>query len=90
MRKLWRDHSLLIILIVLLAVFMTAGFFLGIPEWTSESKHMGESTALWPGYWLHWGYDTVESMLADIFGPLLLITLGIKWWDRKSKESGTP
>ena len=84
MKQFWRDHNLPIVLLGVLILMLISAWFLGLPEWTDQQKHSNQSTSLWPGYWAHYGYDVVVSILADVWGPFLLVMLGLKLKDRKS------
>ncbi len=82
-----RDHSLSLVLTALLVVQSLVFHFTELPDWVGEQRAHGESTALWPAYWLHYTAEWFVSVLADTYGALLLV-LFTKWFfEQGSAES---
>lgn len=80
-------HSLSIVLWIILVVQSIVFHFTRLPEWVGEQTAHGESTALWPQYWLHYSSEWFVSVLADTYGALLLVVL-TKWlYEQGSAES---
>ena len=82
-----RNHSLSIVLIILLIVQSLVFHFTEMPDWVSEQQAHGEPTALWPAYWLHYTAEWSVSVLADTYGALLLVLLTKWFFEQGSAES---
>lgn len=82
-----RNHSLSIALIALLVVQSLVFHFTELPDWRSEAKAHGESTSLWPAYWLHYTAEWFVSVLADTYGALLLVLFSKWFFEQGSAES---
>ena len=82
-----RNHSLSIVLIVLLVVQSVIFHFTELPDWIGEQQSHGEPTALWPAYWLHYSAEWFVSILADTYGALLLVLLTKWFFEQGSAES---
>ncbi len=82
-----RDHSLSLVLTALLIVQSVVFHFTELPDWISEQQAHGESTALWPAYWLHYSAEWFVSILADTYGALLLVLLTKWFFEQGSAES---
>lgn len=80
-------HSLSIVLVVILLLQSVAFHFTRLPEWVAEQTAHSESTALWPGYWLHYTSEWFVSVLADTYGALLLVVLTKWFYEQGSEES---
>lgn len=81
------SHSLSIVLVVILVAQSVVFHFTRLPEWASEQVVHGESTALWPQYWLHYSSEWFVSVLADTYGALLLVVLTKWFYEKGSAES---
>lgn len=82
-----RNHSLSIVLTVILVAQSVAFHFTRLPEWVSEQVAHGEPTALWPAYWMHYSSEWFVSVLADTYGALLLVLLTKWFYEQGSSES---
>lgn len=85
--KWWVRHSLSIILLLILVAQSFAFHVTEVPEWTSEQQAHGESTGLWPDYWLHYSAEWFVSVLADTYGALLLVVLTKWFYEEGSAET---
>lgn len=75
----WRDHSLSIIIAVILAVQSAWAIWSGAYVFVREQP-LGESVALWSGgFWMWWGWEYTVSLVADTYGVLLIVLLS-KWF----------
>lgn len=83
----FQRHSLSIVLIVILVIQSIVFHFTRLPEWTAEQIAHGESTGLWPNYWLHYSSEWFVSVLADTYGALLLVVLTKWFYEEGSAES---
>lgn len=80
-------HSLSLVLVVILVAQSLAYHVTLVPDWTSEQATHGESTGLWPDYWLHYTSEWFVSVLADTYGALLLVLLTKWFYEQGSSES---
>lgn len=83
----WVRHSLSLILVAILIAQSLAFHFTELPSWTGEQTAHGETTALWPNYWLHYSAEWFVSVLADTYGALLLVVLTKWFYEEGSAES---
>lgn len=82
-----KKHSLSIVLWGLLIGQMVGYHFTMLPDWVSTQKAHGNSTDLWPSYWLHYWSEWFVSILADTYGALLLVILTKYFYEKGSAES---
>ena len=82
-----RNHSLSLVLGALLLIQSVVFHFARLPEWVSEQVAHGESTGLWPNYWLHYWSEWFVSILADTYGALILVLLTKWFFEQGSAES---
>lgn len=82
-----KEHSLSIVLILIFVIQGTITWFSGIPEWTQQQMVDGLTTALYPGYVIHWIYDFTTSLVADTYGAVLLVLFSKWFFERGSAES---
>ncbi len=85
--KWWFRHSLSLILVALLVIQTVVFHFTELPDWTAQQQAHGDSTALWPAYWLHFTAEWFVSVLADTYGALLLVLLTKWFYEEGSAES---
>ena len=85
--KWWVRHSLSLVLVAILVVQTVIFHVTELPDWTAEQRTHGESTAMWPGYWLHFTAEWFVSVLADTYGALLLVVLTKWFYEEGSAES---
>lgn len=83
----FRQHSLSIVLWVMLIAQTVIFHFTRLPEWVAEQVAHGESTGLWPNYWLHFSSEWFVSVLADTYGALLLVLLTKWFYEKGSAEN---
>lgn len=83
----YREHSLSLFLVSLLLVQTVAYWYAELPDWRGTQEAHRLSTAVWPGYVLHFVAEYLVSIVADTYGALLLV-LASKWFfERGSAES---
>jgi hypothetical protein len=84
----WRDHSLSIILVVLLVVQTLYAIWSGHHVWLHEQPYGPEASLAWSlNFWVWWTFHYNISLVADSFGVVLIVLLS-KWFREKgSAES---
>lgn len=75
----WRDHSLSLILVVLM-VAQTA-----LALWAGRQVYLAEQLPV--GFWTWWAWEYNVSLVADTFGVLLVVILTKFYRERGSAES---
>jgi hypothetical protein len=84
----WRDHSLSIVLIALLAVQTAHAIWAGHVVWISETRTHGDPAGGWPSdFWIWWSWEYNVSLVADTFGVLLVVLL-TKWLNERGSSEG--
>ena len=80
---LWvRSHSLSLVLLFIFSSMLTSLLIMGPSQYRAE----GVSGS----YWQWWIYQLILSLVADVWGALILV-LFTKWfWERRSAESHDP
>jgi hypothetical protein len=74
----WRDHSLSIIIGLILLVQTTYALWSGAYVFAREQP-LGADVAPWSGgFWMWWGWEYNISVVADTYGVLLIVLLS-KW-----------
>lgn len=68
-----REHSLTIILILLLIGQLVAYWFQGLSVWRSEQTAHSEPVIIWPDYATHYMSEVWASILADTYGALISV-----------------
>jgi hypothetical protein len=81
LRRVWRDHSLVIVLTSTLAVMTVYSMLVGYQVWQQDRAGNGP-------FWLWWSWEYNESILADVFGGLVLVYSTKKFREAGSPESG--
>lgn len=77
MARLWRQHSLTIVLCAVFAVMIIASWPLGRATWSPSDGP----------YWITWLSETVYSLEADVFGAVLLVVFTKRLREIGSAES---
>lgn len=85
-----RRHSLSIALVAALLALL--GFLLAVGPTVYRVDHeLGPAEPLPTGpYWLWWTFELAMSIIADVFGPLLLVLLTKHLWETKTPEAKDP
>lgn len=83
----FKEHSLSIVLLTIFVIQAIITWFSGIPEWTDQQIQAGSTTALFPGYVIHWIYDFTTSLVADTYGAVLLVLFSKWFFEKGSAES---
>jgi hypothetical protein len=86
MRRLWRDHSLLIVLLALFAGHTAGSLWFGWDVYVDETHDHGGNVTV-HGFAQSWAYDYVTSLVADVYGFLIAVALTVKFRERFSPES---
>ncbi|HWB89054.1 MAG TPA: hypothetical protein VG872_07550 [Acidimicrobiia bacterium] len=74
----WRDHSLSIIIGLILLVQTIYALWSGAYVFAREQP-LGADVAPWSGgFWMWWGWEYNISVVADTYGVLLIVLLS-KW-----------
>lgn len=87
MRAAIREHSLSIVLTIILVLMLVASFLIGMHEFTKDALDHGQPF-VWPDFLMWWSYETITSLEADVFGAILLVLFTKKFMERGSPESG--
>lgn len=82
-----RQHSLTIILVLLLIGQLTAYWFQGLSVWRSEQEAHQQVAEIWPDYATHYMSEVWVSILADTYGALIIVFLTKYFYERRSAES---
>lgn len=82
-----REHSLTLILLLLLAGQLVAYWFQGLSEWRSDQLTHGQSMQIWPDYVTHYMSEIWVSILADTYGALIIVFLTKYFYEKHSAES---
>jgi hypothetical protein len=83
----WRDHSLSIVLILLMTVQTAHAIWAGARVFSLEQP-FGRSVGPWsPDFWVWWSYEYNVSLVADTFGVLLIVLL-TKWLNERDSKEG--
>lgn len=82
-----REHSLTVVLVIILGVQLTAFWIQGLDDWRSDQRAHDESTAIWPDYMSHFATELWGGLMADTYGAILLVVLTKYFWEYKSAES---
>jgi hypothetical protein len=72
-----RQHSLGLFLVLLFLAFTTTSLVTGWFEFSSEQSDHGQPVEA-AAFWLWWVFEYTMSLVADVFG-LLLIVFATKW-----------
>lgn len=84
--KWWYDHSLSIVLVLLLIAQTTHAIWTGWYVFGNEQPFGKSVTPGSYGFWMWWTYEYNVSLVADSFGVLLIVILS-KWLrERGSSE----
>lgn len=86
LQKIWRDHSLSIVLISLAAIFLIVTIISGYHEWVADQQTHGQEYPIWE-FWRWWTYEFSMSVVADILGALFLVVFTKYFHERGSTES---
>lgn len=73
-RGFWRRHSLSLTLIAIFAAFTAATLILGWSEFAAEQSAHNEQVSVGQ-FWRWWVFEYAMSLVADVFGAILLVTL---------------
>jgi hypothetical protein len=85
-RNFVKEHSLSLILGMILLTMLTFQFFAGYAEWSNE-QNAHKEPLVFRDYLTHYASETVLSLEADVFGAIVLV-LFTKWFfERGSAES---
>jgi hypothetical protein len=86
----WRDHSLSLVVGLILLVQTIFALLTGRQEWMADqADHSGQAAQAFVSseFWTWWSYEYVTSLVADTYGVLLIVLLS-KWlFERGSAES---
>lgn len=75
----WRDHSLSIIIALILLAQTAYALWSGAYVFAREQP-LGSNVATWSGgFWMWWGWEYTVSVVADTYGVLLIVLLS-KWF----------
>ena len=74
-----RDHSLSLTIGGIMFVQTLAVLWLGHEVWLEDRAH--------PNFWIWWSYEYNVSLVADVFGALLLVILTKQLREKDSAES---
>jgi hypothetical protein len=86
MRKFWHDHSLGIVLVALFAAHVASTLYFGWDVYVAEAKTHQEP-AVRHEFFTWWFYEFHQSLVADVYGAMILVFLS-KWFREKySAES---
>jgi hypothetical protein len=86
-RGWWADHSLSIVLVVLMVAQTAYAIWSGAIVWAQEDPFQTKDPALTADFWVWWSWEYNVSLVADTFGVLLVVLL-TKWlYERDSAES---
>lgn len=90
-RRSWpeflREHSLTIVLVLLLIGQLAAYWFQGLSEWQSDQAAHNQPAIIWPDYVTHYMSEVWVSILADTYGALIIVFLTKYFYERRSAES---
>ena len=84
---LLREHSLTLVLVVLLITQLGAYWFQGLSDWKSEQMAHNQPIVIWPDYVTHYMSEVWVSILADTYGALIIVFLTKYFHERHSAES---
>ena len=88
MAALWRKHSLTIVLLVVMAAQTGYCMWSGAYTFTREQP-FGPTMRVWTdAFWVWWTFEYHMSLVADVFGGLVLIVATKHLRERGSPESG--
>lgn len=87
----WTDHSLSIVISIILIIQTGFLLWVGHEEWLSQQKDHGTIIvgSVWrqTEFWKWWGYEYIVSLVADTYGVLLIVVLSKFLYERDSSES---
>lgn len=85
MKRWVRSHSLSLVILAGLIAMLAGTLLLGPGQYMQDRQ-----TTTLDGFWSWWGFETILSLEADVWGALILI-LGTRWlWQRGSAEAFDP
>jgi hypothetical protein len=82
----FRKHGLSLVLIGIFSMFTAATLFLGYPEYTTDATRHREAVTT-SGFLEWWFFEYAMSLVADVFGAILLVTLTKRLREEGSAES---
>jgi hypothetical protein len=85
-RSWLRHHSLGLTLVAVFAAFTTATLILGWHEYTAEQTAHGQPPDQ-AGFWVWWTFEYAMSLVADVFGLVLIVFLTKRLYELGSAES---
>lgn len=74
-----KDHGLSLAIAGIMLVQTIAVLLLGYELWLVEQQH--------PNFWVWWSFEYHNSLVADVFGALLLVVLTKRLREKGSAES---
>jgi hypothetical protein len=81
-----RKHSLGLALTAMFVLMTAFTIVTGIPEFRTEQADHGQPFA-WPAFWLWWSHEYMLSLVADVFGALILVLMTKRLYEIGSAES---
>lgn len=81
-----RKHSLGLVLLGFLALFTAATLILGQYEYAAEQTAHGQPADP-AGFWVWWTFEYAMSLVADVFGLVLIVFLTKRLYELGSAES---
>jgi len=79
-RRLWADHSLMLVLSFFFTVLTAYSLLMGYQEYQRAEQ-------VTDGFWLWWTWEYSTSLVADVFGAMLLVFLTKRLHEKGSAES---
>ena len=85
----WRDHSLSLVLAVILVLQTAYAVWAGHEVWLTEQvDHGSQGVTGWPGdFWVWWSWEYNISLVADTYGVILIVLL-TKWLYEEGSDEG--
>lgn len=81
----WHKHGLGITLGLIFATITATTIIVGYQEYASEQADHGQPPG--DGFWLWWTFEYSMSLVADVFGAILLVVLTKRLREIGSAES---
>jgi hypothetical protein len=84
--KWLREHGLGVALVVIFAILTSLTLLTGWPEFQAEQLDHGQPVVV-SDFWRWWVFEYSMSLVADVFGAILLVLLTKSLWEKGSAES---
>jgi hypothetical protein len=80
----WQKHSLSIALISIMTIQTALSLIFGYQVWLGDQENWGLPTSDTGQFFIWWTYEYQTSLVADVFGAILLVLL-----TKRLRESGS-